>query len=117
VGHPEFPAVLARAWLAQSLAERGEFEDGIAFGEEAIRLAEALDHAMSLAYACTRLGHLHAMRGELDRATLLLERGHALTRDWKITYTTALVAADLGYVYALRRQFTEGLAVLCDALE
>jgi tetratricopeptide (TPR) repeat protein len=116
VGHPEFPAVVARAWLAQSLAELGEFEEGAAFGEEAIRLAEALDHAMSLAYACTRLGHLRAVKGELDRAALLLERGHAVTRDWKITYTAALVTADLGYVYALRGHHAEGLSLLRHAL-
>ena len=117
VGYPEFPAVVARAWLAQSLAELGEFDEGIAFGEEGIRLAEALDHAMSLAYACTRLAHLHAVRGELDRAAVLLERGHALTRDWKITYTAALATADLGYVYALRGRHVEGLSLLCDAMD
>src|SRR5262249_9708193 len=55
-------------------------------------------------------------KGELDRAALLLERGHALTRDWKITYTAALVTADLGYVYALRGHHAEGLALLRDAL-
>src|SRR5438094_405934 len=112
VGYPEFPAVVARAWLAQSLAELGEFDEGIAFGEEGIRLAEALDHAMSLAYACTRLAHLYTVKGELDRAAVLLERGHALTRDWKITYTAALATADLGHVYALRGRHDEGLALL-----
>jgi len=116
VGYPEFPAVVARAWLAQSLAELGEFDEGIAFGEEGIRLAEALDHAMSLAYACTRLAHLYTVKGELDRAAVLLERGHALTRDWKITYTAALATADLGYVYALRGRHDEGLSLLCDAM-
>ena len=117
VGYPEFPAVVARAWLAQSLAELGEFDEGIAFGEEGIRLAEALDHAMSLAYACTRLAHLYTVKGELDRAAVLLERGHALTRDWKITYTAALATADLGYVYALRGRHVEGLSLLCDAMD
>jgi len=117
VGHPGFPAVLARAWLAQSLAELGEFEEGITFGEEGIRLAEALDHAMSLAYACTRLGHLHAVKGELDRAALLLERSRGLTRDWKITFAAAIVAADLGHVYALLGRVDEGLSLLREAMD
>jgi len=71
---------------------------------------------MSLAYACTRLAHLYTLQGELDRAQALLERGHAVTRDWKITYPSALVTTDLGYVSVLRGRHTEGLSLLFDAM-
>jgi len=117
LGHSGYPAVLARSWLALALAELGEFEEGIAWGEESIRLAETLDHPMSLAYACTRLGQLHAVKGDFDRAAQLLERGLGLTRDWEITFTAALVTGDLGHVYARLQRTAEGLALLRDAMD
>jgi tetratricopeptide (TPR) repeat protein len=46
------PAVLSRWTLVRSLAERGEFDEGIGHGREAIRIAEALDHPYSLILAC-----------------------------------------------------------------
>ena len=50
-GLAESPAVLARAYLARALAERGVFDEGDAHGQEAIRIAEALDHPFSLVVA------------------------------------------------------------------
>jgi tetratricopeptide (TPR) repeat protein len=116
-GHEGFPAVLARAYRAQSLAELGQFKEGVVCGEEGIWIAEALDHPMSLASVCSRLGHLHAVKGELDRAAVLLERGRALTRDWEITFTAALVTGSLGYVYVLLGRVAEGLGLLRDAID
>src|SRR5216117_1709132 len=84
-------ASASRARLTQSLAELGDFEEGLAQGREAIRIAEAVDHPMSLAYACARLGYLHAVKGELEQGACLLERARELTRDWKITFTAAIV--------------------------
>jgi class 3 adenylate cyclase/tetratricopeptide (TPR) repeat protein len=39
-----FPAAMARGWLAWALAERGAFDEGIVYGQDGLRLAEALDH-------------------------------------------------------------------------
>jgi tetratricopeptide (TPR) repeat protein len=116
LGQTGFPAVLARAYLAQSLAELGEFEEGLVFGEAGIMIAEAVDHSLSLAYACLRLGNLHAVKGELDRAVLLLERARGLTRDRRITFTAAIVTADLGHVHALSGRFAEGLSLVREAM-
>jgi tetratricopeptide (TPR) repeat protein len=117
LGHSGYPSVLARARLALALAELGEFEEGIAWGEDGIRLAEALDHPMSLAYACTRLGQLHAVKGDFERAAHLLERGLGLTRDWQITFTAALVTGDLGHVYTRLQRTAEGLTLLREAID
>jgi hypothetical protein len=43
-----FPAVMARGHLARALAERGISDEGDAHGQEAIRIAEALDHPFSV---------------------------------------------------------------------
>jgi class 3 adenylate cyclase/tetratricopeptide (TPR) repeat protein len=39
-----FPAVMARGYLTWCFADRGQFKEGIAHGQQGIRLAEALDH-------------------------------------------------------------------------
>ena len=46
------PAVWSRAQLARALAERGLFDEGDAHGQEAIRIAEALDHPFSVVVGC-----------------------------------------------------------------
>jgi tetratricopeptide (TPR) repeat protein len=45
------PAVAARAFLAVCHAELGTFAEGIALGEEGIRIAEGVDHPASLMFA------------------------------------------------------------------
>ena len=69
------PSVFSRAWLALCLAERGEFAEGLALGEEALRIAEAGDPGYSLVVACAGLGNVCVLKGEFDRAVAVLERG------------------------------------------
>ena len=64
-----FPAVMARAHLARTLAERGVFDEGDAYGQEAIRIAEALEHPFSVVVACLDLAYLKTLRGQLSEAT------------------------------------------------
>src|SRR5262249_9355165 len=40
LGEPGLPAVHSRSYLMRSLAELGEFDEGLALGNEAVRLAE-----------------------------------------------------------------------------
>src|SRR5262249_18438553 len=83
-----YPAVVAHAFLARALAELGVFDEGRDHGEEAVRLAEALDHPFSLIWACLNLGRLEGLRGEFIRAIMLLERAVALSHEWNIAYLT-----------------------------
>ena len=73
-GMTGLPAVLSRAWLARCLAELGAFPEGIAHGEEAVRIAEAVDHPNSLIYAYLGVGFLSLRKGDLSRAIPVLER-------------------------------------------
>ncbi len=41
------PAVLSRYWLGWSLAECGEFADGLLHADEALRIAAVVDHTFS----------------------------------------------------------------------
>ncbi len=111
-----FPAVMARCYLTWVFANRGKFEEGIAHGQEGIRLAEALDHPYSLAFGCWILAYLQITRGELSHAVRLLERGLALSRERNLTFLSVLDTASLGYAYALSGRVAEGIPLLEHAL-
>src|SRR5574342_998529 len=96
-GQSGFPAVIARDHLTWVLAEQGEFKEGIAHGQEGLRLAEAFDDPYSLAFACWRLAHLHIIRGDLGHAVGLLERGVALSREWNLTLFSVGNTGSLSY--------------------
>ncbi len=112
----EFPAVTARSFLACCLAERGAFDEGIAHGEEGIRIAEAIDQPYSLIYACWALAQVYSLRGEFSDAVRLLERSVALSREWNITLQSAIMTGFLGYAHARSGRLEEGLALQHQAL-
>jgi len=107
-----FPAVISRAVLARVLAERGMFDEGDSDGQQAIRLAEALDHPFGLIWACLSLAYLNSVRGELSAAERLLERALVQGRDWSITLYDPIVMACLGQVQALSGRVEQGLSLL-----
>jgi class 3 adenylate cyclase/tetratricopeptide (TPR) repeat protein len=111
-----FPAVLCRVVLARALAERGGFDKGDAVGQEAIHIAEALDHPYSIIWACLGLASLHHLRGDLSQAARLLERAVALCRERTITIWIPLATASLGHVYAQSGRLEEGMSWLQQGL-
>jgi class 3 adenylate cyclase/tetratricopeptide (TPR) repeat protein len=112
----DLPASEARCYLAMTLAERGEFDEGITHGQEGIRLAEAVDHSFSLVVACWGLAYLYGLMGELSPAVRLLERGLTLTRECNLTGVSPRVTGLLGSVYARSQRSAEGLSLLHQAL-
>jgi tetratricopeptide (TPR) repeat protein len=116
LGLVAYPAVVARAFLARALAELGVFDEGRLHGQEAIRLAEALDHPFSLIWASLNLGRLEGLRGEYIRAIMPLERAVTLSQEWDIAYLTPIVLAALGHVYARSGRVEEGVSWLQKAL-
>jgi tetratricopeptide (TPR) repeat protein len=116
LGLAGFPAVMVRCYLTWIFADRGKFEEGIAQGQEGIRLAEALDHPLSLAFACWVLAYLLVIRGELGHAVGLLERGVAVCREWNLTIHSMQNTGLLGYTYALSGRIAEAIPLLEHAL-
>jgi tetratricopeptide (TPR) repeat protein len=111
-----FPATTVRFYLAWVFAERGKFKEGIAHGQEGIRLAEALDHPYSLAFACWIFAYLQIIRGEFSHAVRLLERGGALSDEWNLSASSVLITGSLGYAYSLSGRIAEGIPLLEHAL-
>src|SRR5262249_15502948 len=62
---PYSPSVFSRAWLVWCLAERGEFAAGIPYGQEAVRIAEALNQPFGVVAAHYGLGLLYLRQGQL----------------------------------------------------
>ena len=110
------PAVMSRTWLVGCLADLGEFDEGTARGDEAIRLAEAAEHPFSLTQAYYALGTLFLCQGNLPKAIPVLERGLGLCQAAAILTWFPSVAAALGYAYTLSGRVLEAFPLLQQAV-
>ncbi|HSF32511.1 MAG TPA: tetratricopeptide repeat protein, partial [Candidatus Tectomicrobia bacterium] len=108
-------AVMSRTWLVSCLADVGAFDEGIARGEEAVRMAEAVNHPFSLTQAYFALGSLYLRKGDLHQAIPVLERGLELCQVTNILSWFPAVAAALGYANALAGRAVEAMPLLQQA--
>ncbi len=115
-GIAALPSVMSRTWLAWCLAECGEFAQGIAYSEEGLQVAEAVEHPYTLIVALLGLGLLYLRRGELEEAMPVLERGLQLCQSGNLPIQFSLIASALGYTYALSGLITEALPLLESAV-
>jgi class 3 adenylate cyclase/tetratricopeptide (TPR) repeat protein len=111
-GLPGFPAVLARGFLARAQAELGEFEEGLAHGREALRIAESIDHPYSVVVACRSVATVLYLRGDLANARPLAERYLAIAQERDFSGLTPLARITLGRVHTLSGRISEAVATL-----
>ena len=105
-------SVRDRLWLLQCCAELGAFTEGIAYGEEAVRIAEAAGHLTSAIFSQSRLGHLVLQQGDIERATAVLEPAYAHCRAADIPLYLPGLTASLSLAYALAGRVIEVLHLL-----
>jgi class 3 adenylate cyclase/tetratricopeptide (TPR) repeat protein len=117
LGMAGLPSVTSRTFLVFCLAELGEFREAELRGEEAVQLAEAADHAYSLAHALFGVGHVCLRKGELDRAMDVLERGMRACDEKDIRFARTRTVSSLGYAYALSGRVSVGLPLLKRGVE
>jgi class 3 adenylate cyclase/tetratricopeptide (TPR) repeat protein len=110
-------SVFSRTWLAWCLAELGEFEEGIARGEEAVEIARLVDHPYTLVHADFGVGLVHLRRGNLTEALAVLEHGLELCRAATLPGPFPVVAAQLGLAYALSGRIAKALPLLSEVAE
>jgi class 3 adenylate cyclase len=101
-----------RGLLASTLAERGEFAEGLIHGKQGLQIAEEVRHPYSLILMCWGVALLCVLKGELSRASVHLERALALCRDWTVPVLSPVTTGFLGYVNVLTGQVEEGLSAL-----
>ena len=111
------PSVFSRAWLAYCLAERGEFGEALAIGEEALRIAEAGDPGFSLVVGCAGLGNVCVTKGDFARAVAVLEPGLPREPGEVIARVWPFVASALGAAYTHLGRAGEALPLLEEAVE
>lgn len=110
-GQASLPSVVSRAYLAWSLAARGEFAEAIAQGEEGIRIAQGVDHLVSQVSAHLGMSSLHLAKGDLDKAIPVLEHSLALCQGGHIQIAFPHASA-LGSAYSLSGRVTQALPLL-----
>ena len=98
-------SIMALAWCN---AEQGSFAEGIGFGEEALRTANARDDKLSLMFADLGVGDLYLVQGDLVRAIPRLERGLSICQTWDFPSWLPWLASRLGAAYALAGRAAEG---------
>ena len=117
LGLAGFPSVLSGSYLAWTLAEQGDFVNGLLHGQEAVRVADATDHRYSLILASWRLACLYDVKGEIQSTTPLLERALGLCRESDLTLLAPYMTWSLGSAYALAGRISDGLSLLHQALD
>jgi tetratricopeptide (TPR) repeat protein len=116
-GMTGLPSVQSRTFLVLCLAECGEFVEGMTCGDEAIRIAETVDHPYSIVVASAALEQLNLRRGAFRQPISIVERALELCRVWSFPFHALTSTARLGYAYALSGQVTTALPLLEQVVE
>jgi tetratricopeptide (TPR) repeat protein len=110
-------SVLSRNYLSVSLAECGAFAEAKAPTEEAVQLAEAVDHPFSRVSSYFTVGFRALFQGDLPQAIPVLEQALDLAQGAHIRLIVPWVAAALGAAYALAGRRADALPLLEQAVE
>jgi class 3 adenylate cyclase/tetratricopeptide (TPR) repeat protein len=112
LGQSLLPAVQSRTWLSFCLAEVGAFAEGIAVGETGLRIAEAVNHPVSLVVAYRGVGLLYLRQGDLHQALPVLERAVGICQEADLPFHFSLLAPVLGAAYVLCGRVDEAVGLL-----
>src|SRR5262249_38073727 len=95
----------------------GAFAQGVALGEEGLRIAEAAAHPWSLMFADHGVGLLFLRRGDLRQTLPRPERAVGLCQEADLLNWFPRMAAALGAVYTLAGRIADAVPLLTQAME
>ncbi len=107
-----YPAVLARLNQVRGLVELGRFDEAIARGEEAVEVAQKLEHPSSLILAHYAAGLPRLRRGELAYAIRSMEQSQRISLEKGLPIFQHWFAGSLAEAYALVGRVGEALTLL-----
>jgi predicted ATPase/class 3 adenylate cyclase len=116
-GENVLPAAFSSAYLAWCHAELGTFAEGSALAEEGLRIAEAVNHPVSLIVASWGVGLLALRQGRLARVLLLLERFLSISQEVDLWAYLPFIAMTLGAAYTLSGRVADAVPLLTQAME
>lgn len=108
--------VMAFCWLASCHGELGEFEKGLDYAREAVRLAEEVDQPWSRVAAYHALGSILTKQMSIEDAIIVLERGQKLCAMHGIPGWGMTIAWALGRAYALNNNACQAVSLLDQAV-
>jgi class 3 adenylate cyclase/tetratricopeptide (TPR) repeat protein len=108
--------VMAFCWLASCHGELGEFENGLDYAREAVRLAEEVDQPWSRVAAYHALGSILTKQMSIEEAIIVLERGQKLCAMHGIPGWGMTIAWALGRAYALNNNAGQAVSLLEQAV-
>jgi predicted ATPase len=104
-------------WRSEVEAALGRFDAAFASGGEALRVAADIRHSSSLAIANAFLGYAHLLRGDLEGATPVLERGLAIAEEHDVMHGICANGVYLAWARCLGGDRRRGLEYLDRAFE
>jgi class 3 adenylate cyclase/tetratricopeptide (TPR) repeat protein len=110
-------AIVSRTWLVECLAELGEFADGATPAQEAVTMAEAINHPWDIALANTAVGYLSLGRGDFSKALPPLQRALNVCEFPSIPQLLPQIASRLAQAYAALGRIDEAVHLLEVAIE
>jgi len=110
-------SLTSRNNLATCLAELGEFAEGIACSDEAVRMAEVVAQPNSRIFAYHSVGQLYLRKGDVQKAIPALEHSVALCQEGNFLYLFCYAASELGAAYTLAGRVAEALPLLEQAVQ
>jgi predicted ATPase len=111
------PRVICLSRLAYTLWHLGDSEEATARADEALRLAEQLEHPFSIGYALTFASWLAIDMGDDRRARDLSERLAGLAEERQLGFLQPLVTILRGWRSVVDGDITEGMAMVREGID
>jgi class 3 adenylate cyclase/tetratricopeptide (TPR) repeat protein len=102
-------SVFDRAWLIMSLAELGRFAEAAKYEAEAIRIAEAMQHAFPIGWAHFAASMPHLLKGDWGLARSLVEHWIAMLRTGNVAIHLPWALASSAWALAQMGEDSEAL--------
>jgi class 3 adenylate cyclase/tetratricopeptide (TPR) repeat protein len=111
-GYSSMPAVNSRVFRAWGWAELGNFSEAMNDANEAVRIAEGLEHPASLALAYQSGGVVNLTKGNFAAAVGLLESALKISREANLPLLFQYIERNTGWAYTRVGRIAEAVALL-----
>ena len=104
-------------WGAEARAALGDFASALKSANDALHMAAEIKHPSSLSNANAFLGYVHLMRGDVEAAVPVLERGLAISTEHDLVHGFCANAIYLGWALLLAGDRSRALEYVRRGLE